>query len=1120
MKRRRMSMWAFLFHARSVTLIALFLGLLLLGGREAAWAQNAEVSIVSDSAPSSPVQHGLEELLQALKQEGITVERVQSIDKAKGERLVVAGLAKSEGLAAQLLQSTDQQPQKGKESLLITRTEVQGRSVLLISGTDPRGLMYALLDVADRVGWSNGPDDPFASVESVRQSPELSMRSIVKMVAHPDEFERYAFNEAYWDRYFSMLARDRYNNFTLLFGYESQGYFYPVFPWLFEVEGFPTVRVEGVNAEKREKYMNMLRMVAREAHEHGLQFTMALWTHKGGRYTKGLNNDNLMAYSEAALAKMIRLMPDLDRIEFRVHVESSLTLAEQREFWRRMLGVVEESDRHIEVRMRVKGFTDDLIETALASGGPVKFITKFWGEKLGMPFHPTHLEPINQFRRRHGYANMLRYPKKYDMVWRIWSHGTVRLLHFFNPAYVRSFVSSAHLYDGTGFEIFEPLANKLWHWAPTDAVDHFEVFKKPYRFYEWEFERYWPYYLIFGRLSYNPDTSPQVWLNEFKERFGAKAGPRMAEALAEASDVLPRRLGYSTRINATAGGDLPETGRTRDLRWYVSADNSPGDDAVFASMHQAALMDIAGKPTPRVHPRETSQWFMKKAKAIAQKIERAESAAGAQPSPEFVSMLADLKILAGLARYHSHRIKAGLDYAVYKNIGDLHALDEAIQHNARAIDAWERIVAAAESVYSDSLMFEEDLHWRTELEPLREEQSELRAERAQFSPPQREPKYRFDFGEGPAVDGWHAVRYESTYTLAEGGWGWLRRNTYFLPAPSLGPQRAETTPMDDFARGPEQYNYSMFRADMTNGSYRLTFQMQDTSTAPQDYGPMWFIVNGIDETDRFTVAAGERVEKVIDTFVNDGHLNVIVQAESDGTWLLNAMTVTPVGPRIVHRPITRAEPGQPTEIWTTVHGVNPIEKVTLIAGNDVIGYSRQLMERVSEYVYRGRLPAASDSQTLHYAIQAVDSKNHHGYWPGPRLTDDQKVMVSSDTREPAVEHTSINEVSPDESLRIVAKVNDSSGVKWARLRYRSVNQYQDYYTLPMKPTGRPNEYAATIPSDRIPKEWSLQYYIEAMDEIGNGCIFPGLDAEAPYVVVEPSTRFSAARRRATPRASR
>jgi hypothetical protein len=81
-------------------------------------------------------------------------------------------------------------------------------------------------------------------------------------------------------------------------------------------------------------------------------------------------------------------------------------------------------------------------------------------------------------------------------------------------------------------------------------------------------------------------------------------------------------------------------------------------------------------------------------------------------------------------------------------------------------------------------------------------------------------------------------------------------------------------------------------------------------------------------------------------------------------------------------------------------------------------------------------------------------------------------------------------------------VRDPSGVKWVRLRYRGVTQYQDYSTLDLHATGRPNEYEAVVPGEQIGSKWDFMYFFEVMDGVGNGRIHPDLDRETPYVVVK------------------
>jgi hypothetical protein len=86
-------------------------------------------------------------------------------------------------------------------------------------------------------------------------------------------------------------------------------------------------------------------------------------------------------------------------------------------------------------------------------------------------------------------------------------------------------------------------------------------------------------------------------------------------------------------------------------------------------------------------------------------------------------------------------------------------------------------------------------------------------------------------------------------------------------------------------------------------------------------------------------------------------------------------------------------------------------------------------------------------------------------------------------------------------LRVTAEVRDPSGVKSVRLRYRSVNQYQDYRTLEMTPTGKKDQYQAIIPAEEIVPKWDLMYFIEVIDGRGNGKIYPDLERVSPYIVV-------------------
>ena len=83
--------------------------------------------------------------------------------------------------------------------------------------------------------------------------PYVAERGVSIYTMQKADFESRFFNEDYWARYFDMLARDRFNTFVLIFGYENAGYFAPAYPYFFDVEGFPEVRVTGLTKEQQQR---------------------------------------------------------------------------------------------------------------------------------------------------------------------------------------------------------------------------------------------------------------------------------------------------------------------------------------------------------------------------------------------------------------------------------------------------------------------------------------------------------------------------------------------------------------------------------------------------------------------------------------------------------------------------------------------------------------------------------------------------------------------------------------------------------------------------------------------------------------------------------------------------
>ena len=186
--------------------------------------------------------------------------------------------------------------------------------------------MYALLDVADRVGWAKSAEQPFSEVRDTEEKPYAPERALSIYTFNRAYWESRFYDEAYWARYLDVLAQNRFNSLVVIFGYENGGFLAPCYPYFFDVEGFPGVRMVGITPEQQQRNLAALNRLIQMAHDRGLKFTVGIWDHiyRGGvqgggipgadEATKkpmpglvwGVTAENLVPYTKAALAEFVK----------------------------------------------------------------------------------------------------------------------------------------------------------------------------------------------------------------------------------------------------------------------------------------------------------------------------------------------------------------------------------------------------------------------------------------------------------------------------------------------------------------------------------------------------------------------------------------------------------------------------------------------------------------------------------------------------------------------------------------------------------------------------------------------------------------------------------------------
>jgi hypothetical protein len=151
------------------------------------------------------------------------------------------------------------------------RPETWSVSTRGVVGGDERGLMYGLLEAADQIGHSG-------RLSRASGQPATPLRGIRYFIHNQDLEEHWYFSRQFWDEYFAMLARNRFNRFNLVFAHQTN-YLAPPYPYWIALPEFPDIRVHGLTEQRRARNLEMLRYIANAAAEHGVDFTLGIWQH-------------------------------------------------------------------------------------------------------------------------------------------------------------------------------------------------------------------------------------------------------------------------------------------------------------------------------------------------------------------------------------------------------------------------------------------------------------------------------------------------------------------------------------------------------------------------------------------------------------------------------------------------------------------------------------------------------------------------------------------------------------------------------------------------------------------------------------------------------------------------
>lgn len=679
--------------------------------------------------------YGISEFEKAVKARGAEVacspvpDQVTAEDRdiqvvaGPGSDLRVKDLLEANGLESLALK---------EESLLCHWCRTRNGKVLLLSGRDAAGVMYVLLEMARRIKLYGM--DALVKAENYSEAPENRVRCMDRyIVGHLDN--EWFLNDDFWDSYMAKLAYARFNRFCLIVGFDT-AYMSPPYPFFLPpLPEYPEVRVLKITEQEVAQNCEQLRKIGRKCHEHGLKFVFATWqqrpwTTEQDKMVDGLpeGESELSEYCYQGLKTLLCAVPEIDIVQFRVNHESGVgTQISAADFWNRCVDAVadagELAGKEFIMDLRAKGLTEDMVTHALNDGLQVEVPTKYWCEHAALPYHITamrteelaHLDNYNH-SRRYSYADMLRKPKRYSVIFRLWNYGSVNLFLWGDADYARRFAKSCSIGGAAGYQVNAPLSLKYGH--ELSHRQRWDIFKdEKMRYGRWEEDRFWNWYTIYGRLGYNTETDPEVWKSEFAVHFG-KGAEAAEKALESASRILPMittvhmpvhpSLRYWPEMNT--GWALFEENNMEESEAYdyythlTYGSTEPSDHQLFYGIDEYVRDLENGVLKGKYTPIQYSAWLGQLADTAEKWLETFEDSCEAEEA-EKLSFQTDLKMLIHLGRYHAMKIMAAL-YVEAARYGEKEwYLQKALSSMQAAADYWHRLAEMGEKYYYEDLDF-------------------------------------------------------------------------------------------------------------------------------------------------------------------------------------------------------------------------------------------------------------------------------------------------------------------------------------------------------------------------------------------------------------------------------
>ena len=596
-----------------------------------------------------------------------------------------------------------------------------GRNSLTVSGGDGRGLIYGSLAVAEQLDRGR----TIRTLQSATEKPSVGFRAIkfdlpwdsYRASKALDQHHATVRDIRYWTAFLDMMARNRFNAITL-------SNLHP-WPYMVRTRGYP--EANPFTDRELEEWRQLHRAIFRLAKERGIDTYLLPFNifvskefaaHHGvgaqntyPRYnTRGEPSPVIKDYVRASISQVLEEYPELTGLGINMGEGMGGMTTDERIGWvsDTYLAAIREARRPVKLMWNLSSVdtkewqrtssdprVDERKFRAAIEGvdfveGPIQVNMKFnWSHALSTP----KLVQIHGGKVGDTYFNPA--PKNYRINW-IARNEDVFALRWGVPSFVRQHIrtNGSPAYVGgytVGSETYIP------------ALDYFTL-PDAHLQWTWAFERQWLFYMLWGRLLYNPATPDTVFADEFVRRYGAK-GQNLLRAYEKAS-ATPLRLASLFR------SEWDHTLYSEGMLWlggrsmaYIGAEaliRQPVLDPDYVSV--ADYVAATGKGQAFAPSRMTPPRLADLLEADSREALRLVADIRPEDDLALTYEVADVKTWAHLGLHLAAKLRGAVALQTFRTTGDPVAKEQAVAHLQTALAEWDEVIAITAPLYKPMLL--------------------------------------------------------------------------------------------------------------------------------------------------------------------------------------------------------------------------------------------------------------------------------------------------------------------------------------------------------------------------------------------------------------------------------